>query len=130
MNDIGSKAEITQEDGIRKRRYFTKEQKRIILDGLDSKGMTLSLLARKYDLHPVTLYQWRRQMNSEKKDLLEESREELLKENQELKKKVENLTKALGESAEEKHILKTAVNILKKKHRFQQLQSQKKPWKK
>ena len=54
MNDTGSKAEITQEDRIRKHRYFTKEQKRIILDGLDSRGMTLSLLARKYDLHPVT----------------------------------------------------------------------------
>ena len=88
--------DITQKDKTQ-RRHFTKEQKRSILNELDSRGMTISVLSRRYDIHPIMLYKWRRQMHSEKKESFsEEERNELLKENEELKKKVEKSLKNSG----------------------------------
>ncbi len=51
-----------------KRKYFTKDQKRKILDELRSHGMTISVLARKHDIHPVTVHKWKREMGSSKKN--------------------------------------------------------------
>ena len=51
MNNTEGDIEIIQTVRTGRRRYFTKEEKSSILDSLHSRGMTISLLARKYDIH-------------------------------------------------------------------------------
>ena len=69
-----------------KRKYFTKDQKRKVLDELRTHGMTISVLARKHDIHPVTLHKWKREMGSSKEnDQNNQDINELLKENERIK---------------------------------------------
>ena len=114
---------------IPKRKYFTRAQKRSILDELNSNGMTISVLARKHDIHPVTVHKWKREMGTEKKNP-DIDISELLAELEKSKEENENLKKALADVAIEKQVLQTANEILKKKQIQQQLNSQKKPSKK
>ena len=115
---------------ISKRKYFTKAQKRSILDELNSNGMTISVLARKHDIHPVTVHKWKREMGTIKKDESSIDISKLLEELEKSKQENENLKKALADVAVEKQILQTANEILKKKQIQQQLNSQKKQSKK
>ena len=46
-----------------KRRYFTKAQKVSILNEMSLSGLSLSELARKYQISPVVLYKWRKKMD-------------------------------------------------------------------
>ena len=48
---------------IIKRKYYTKQHKIKILEELDSHDMTISDLARRHDIHPMTVYKWRRKKN-------------------------------------------------------------------
>ena len=112
-----------------KRKYFTKSKKLQILNEMSSGGMTHSDLARKHKIHPVTLYQWKRQMGQEKPEN-QPDYQELLNENEDLKSQIDNLKKALGEVAVEKQILQTANDILKKAQRKKRSSSPKKSSKK
>lgn len=50
----------------------TKSQKIQLLNELQSGGMTIPTLARKYGIHPVTLHKWKRDMSQEiKKDSID-----------------------------------------------------------
>lgn len=110
-----------------KRKYFTKEKKRRILDELKSHGMTISVLARKHDIHPVTVHKWKREMapsknkNEENPDI-----NELLEEIERIKLENENLKKAVGEISVSNQILKTANEVLKKSQRSEKFKSPKK----
>ena len=114
-----------------KRKYFTKAQKKSILDELNSHGMTISILARRHDIHPVTVHKWKREMgNNKTNDENNVDLSELLAELEKLKGENSNLKKALADVVLDKQILQTANDVLKKKHLQQQLKSQKKPSKK
>ncbi|MCH2534137.1 MAG: transposase [Bdellovibrionales bacterium] len=113
-----------------KRKYYTRERKIKILRELETGGMTHTELARKYGIHPITLYSWKRLMGQENNSKPDSDYEEVLNENSQLKKEVENLKKALGELAVDKQILQTANDILKKSQRKTKLKSQKKSSKK
>lgn len=113
-----------------KRKYFTKSQKKSILDELNSNGMTISLLARRHDIHPVTLHKWKREMGNNTKEENNVDLSELLAELEKLKGENSNLKKALADVVLDKQILQTANDVLKKKHLQQQLKSQKKQSKK
>lgn len=112
-----------------KRRYFTTAKKLQILEELKKGSLTHSDLARKYKLHPVTLYQWKRTM-SEKKLSEEIDYEQILKDYEKIKAENDQLKKAVAEMAIDKQILQTANDIYKKKYRQQQLKSPKKSSKK
>ena len=43
-----------------RRKYFTKAQKISILNELNISGVSLSELARKYQINSVVLYRWKR----------------------------------------------------------------------
>ena len=101
-----------------KRKYFTKDQKRKILDELKSHGMTIPVLARKHDIHPVTVHKWKREMGSSKnKNDNTPDVSELLEEIERIKAENENLKKAVGEVSVDNQILKTMNEILKKNQR-------------
>lgn len=108
-----------------KRRYYTKSKKIQILNELESGGMTHTELARKHKIHPVTLYQWKRQMGQDKPEN-QPDLQELLDELEKLKAENGNLKKAVGDLAIDKQILQTANDIYKKKYREQKLKSPKK----
>ena len=112
-----------------KRRYYTKSKKIQILNELESGGITHTELARRHMIHPVTLYQWKRQMGQDKPEN-QPDYQELLDELEKIKAENENLKKALGEVAVNNQILQTANDIYKKKQRQRQLKLQKKSSKK
>lgn len=115
---------------IKKRKYFTKDQKMSILNELKTRDMTISAVARKHEIHPVTIHKWKREMaNSKSYTSSNDSSEDLkevLDENEKLKLEIENLKKALGEMAVDNQILKTYNDVLKKNQRKEKLKKQKK----
>lgn len=114
-----------------KRKYFTKEQKRKILDELRTHGMTISVLARRHDIHPVTVHKWKREMGSSKNNTSETPDvSELLEEIERIKTENDNLKKAVGEISLDNQVLKTMNDILKKNQRSEQFKSPKKRSKK
>jgi transposase-like protein len=108
-----------------KRHYRTKTQKLQLLNELESGDMTISNLARKHGIHPVTIHKWKREMSKEtKKDSIDVN--ELLQELEKLKEENGHLKKAVGNMAITNEILQTAVDVLKKNQRSEKLKSPKK----
>jgi len=108
-----------------RRTYRTKSQKIELLNELKSGGMTISTLARKHGIHPITIHKWKRQMSDEsKKDLIDIH--EILKELEKIKEENTHLKKAVGNMAISNEILQAAVDILKKNQRSEKLKSPKK----
>ena len=68
----------------RNRKRVSKEQKFIILKEHFDKGTSISELARINNIHPITLYQWKRQMGEKPEEKI--NVQEILGENQKLKK--------------------------------------------
>lgn len=101
-----------------KRRYWTKAQKEAILREYKRGGVSLAVLSRRFQVHPVTLYKWRRQM-TQQKALGDGSLScgELMKALEETQRENERLKKAVGELVVEKQILRAANEILKKRQR-------------
>ena len=112
-----------------KRKYFTKQQKLKILEELKTGGMTVTSLARQRGIHPITLYSWKRTMTQDKPEN-QPDYQDILNENEKLKKELENYKEAIGELAVDKQILKVANDVLKKSVGEQKLKSQKKSSKK
>ena len=100
--------------GKLKRRYFTKAQKISILNELSISGVSLSELARKYQISSVVLYKWRKKMDKEITAPLPNS-QHIVSELERIKQENEHLKRALGELVVERQILKTANEILKKR---------------
>ena len=66
------------------------DQKHLILSDHFEKGISLSELARKHQIHPMTIYNWKKKMSDKKKED-ELDPEELLVEIQKLKKENQSL---------------------------------------
>ena len=49
-----------------RRKYFTQEKKELIVNEHYSTGISLPVLARKYGVHAMSLYNWKRQMKDKK----------------------------------------------------------------
>lgn len=104
------------------RRQFSWYQKQVILKEHFDKGLSISRLARKYQIHPVTLYGWKRMFTMTKENPLPQADgDELLAEIEALKCENAHLKKTVAELVVDKSILTEAVEILKKKHRVLQL---------
>jgi transposase-like protein len=100
------------------RRQFTVWQKRLILRELVEQGRSVSLLARKYQVHPVTLYNWKRTI-----DLADDFKDphgtidELLAELDQLKKENHRLKMAVGDLTVDKACQQEIIESLKKRAR-------------
>lgn len=99
-----------------------KEQKFNILSEHFEKGTPISELARLHGIHPITIYQWKRNMGEKPEDKLDIQK--LIEENNQLKKEKKHLTKAIGELALDNQILKDLNEFLKKRKREQELKKQ------
>jgi transposase-like protein len=110
------------------RKRVSKEQKFNILSEHFNKGTPISELARVNNIYLVTLYHWKKFMNKKPDENFD--LEELIRENQKLKKDNELLTKALGKAHVSLECGKEIIEILKKKSLEHQLKKQEKSSKK
>lgn len=105
-------------------RRVSATQKNLILSDHFEKGISISELARKNQIHPITLYNWKRKM-TEKKDSSELDISEMLAENERLRRENKQLQSALGKTTLEKECLTDIVAFLKKKNLEEQLKKRK-----
>ncbi|WP_347357626.1 transposase [Bdellovibrio sp.] len=111
-----------------RRKVFTQEKKRSIVNEHYSQGISIPVLARKYGVHAITLYSWKRQMNHKKDEspIDAEYIQKLIEENDKLKAENQNLKAKVGELAIKNDILKDGLEIVQKKALLKALQPPKK----
>ena len=105
---------------------FTKDQKFHILSEHLEKGLSISELARKYQVSAHSIYKWRnvmKEQNEDKKISLDT--EQLLNEIEQLKKENSCLKHTVAEQAVDISTLKQWNDFIKKKLREEKLNSQK-----
>lgn len=95
------------------RKRIPKEQKFTILKEHFDLGTSLSELARRYQVHPVTLYNWKRQMGQNEEQI---NASEILTELEKFKEENRHLKKALAEISLKHEISLEANDFLKKKY--------------
>ena len=105
---------------------FTKAQKSRILEEHSEKGLSISELARKYQVSAHTIYKWRNDMKEQGEDKkISLDAEQLLNEIEELKKENSHLKHTVAEQALDISTLKQWNDFIKKKLREEKLSSQK-----
>ena len=111
-----------------RRKYFTQEKKQLIIKEHYSQGISIPVLARKYGVHAITLYSWKRQMNHKKDEspIDPEFIKKLIEENDRLKNEVHSLKAKVGDLAIKNDILKDGLEIVQKKAILKALQPPKK----
>ena len=105
---------------------FTKDQKSRILSEHLEKGLSISELARKYQVSAHSIYKWRnvmKEQNEDKKISLDT--EQLLNEIEQLKKENSCLKHTVAEQVVDISTLKQWNDFIKKKLREEKLNSQK-----
>lgn len=116
------------ESTSRGRKYFTREKKQLIVEEHYSSGISIPVLARKYGVHAITLYAWKRQMNHKKEpsEIDPDFIRKLIEENDKLKSEVHALKAKVGDLAVRNDILQDGIDIIQKKVALKALGSQKK----
>jgi transposase-like protein len=111
-----------------RRKHFTQEKKQLIIEEHYSQGISIPVLARKYGVHAITVYSWKRQMNHKKDEspINVEYIQKLIEENDKLKVENQNLKAKVGELAIKNDILKDGLEIVQKKAILKALQPPKK----
>ena len=116
------------ENTSNRRKHFTQAKKQLIINEHYSSGISIPVLARKYGVHAITLYSWKRQMNHKKDEspVNAEYIQKLIEENDKLKAENQNLKAKVGELAIKNDILKDGLEIVQKKAILKALQPPKK----
>lgn len=110
------------------RQYFSQEKKQSIIKEHYSEGISIPVLARKYGVHAITLYNWKRQMKQKKNEspINPEYIQKLIEENDRLKAENQNLKAKVGDLTIKNDILKDGLEIVQKKAILKALQPPKK----
>jgi transposase len=97
--------------GVERRRRFTPEQKRVIVEEAEKPGMSISILARKYEINPSQVFKWRR-LKHEGALVAAGSEDRVvpLSEVKELKAEVRKLQRLLGKKTMEVETLKDTIS--------------------
>ena len=114
MTRIKEKIEVIA--SIKRRRRWTPVEKQAVVQETYLPGMSISLIARKYDINPSQLFYWRRLMeNGALKGI--ESQEEVIPKShvKELERRIRELERSLGKKTLENDILREAIKIAQKK---------------
>ncbi len=101
---------------VQRRRRFTPEQKRAIIEEAEQPGSSISIVARKYGISPSQVFKWRRLMQ-EGALVAAGSEDQVvpLSEVKELKAEIRELQRLLGKKTMEVEILKDAIRIAREK---------------
>lgn len=99
-----------------RRRRWTAEQKKAMVLESEQPGMNISLVARKYEIHPNQLFRWPRLLHDGALTAMRAD-EELVPVSQvrQLRKQIRELERLLGRKTLENEILKDAIEIAREK---------------
>jgi transposase len=102
--------------GNPRRRRWSAEQKKAMVLEAEQPGMSISLVARKYELHPNQIFRWRRLLHEGALTAMRAD-EELVPASdvRELRKQIRELERLLGRKTLENEILKDALRIAREK---------------
>jgi len=116
------------EESSQRRKHFTLEKKQLVLKEHYSLGIPITVLARKYGVHAITLYNWKRQMKHKRDDSIIDPIfiQKLIEENDRLKSEVHDLKAKVGDLSIKNDILKDGLEIVQKKAILKALQLPKK----
>lgn len=101
---------------VERRRRWSIEEKRSIIQETYLPGMSVSLVARKYDINPCQLFTWRRLMEEGAIEGIR-AEEAVVPKSQvkELERRVRELERILGRKTLENEILREAVKLAREK---------------
>lgn len=101
---------------VQRRRRWSPEEKRALVEEAEQPGMSISAVARKYGIHPNQLFHWRKLMHAGALSAMRAGEEVVpLSEVKVLKAKVRELERLLGKKTMEVEILKDAIEIAREK---------------
>jgi transposase len=101
---------------VQRRRRWSAEEKRAVVEEAEQPGMSVSAVARKYGIHPNQVFKWRRLMYSGALSAMRADEEVVpASEVKSLKMKVRELERLLGKKTMEVEILKDALEIAREK---------------
>jgi transposase-like protein len=109
---------------LNSKKRFSLDQKREILSEHLDHGIPISVLARRNNIHAVTLHQWKRVLMDEEK-MNSINIDELIAENKRLQLELKNVKAAYAEEALFNREQKVVIEYFKKKSLEQRLKSQK-----
>ncbi len=101
---------------VQRRRRFTPDQKKAIIEEAEQPGSSISIVARKYGINPSQVFKWRRLM--QEGALVAAGAEDQvvpLSEVKELRSEIRELQRLLGKKTMEVEILKDAIRIAREK---------------
>ena len=102
--------------GNPRRRRWSAEQKKAMVLEAEQPGMNISVVARKYELHPNQLFRWRKLFHEGALTAMRADEELVpLSEVRDLRKQVRELERLLGRKTLENEILKDALAIAREK---------------
>src|SRR5262245_32892049 len=109
-NDSNPIALETRQSG--RRRQYTPEQKRALLDEAARPGQSISIVARQYGVAPSLLFYWKRVMDDATKKGLK-ANEAVVPESEvkQLRARIRELERLLGKKTMENEILQEAVAL-------------------
>ena len=101
---------------VQRRRRWSPEEKRALVEEAEQPGMSISSIARKYGIHPNQLFRWRKLMYAGALSAMRADEEVVpISEVKVLKAKVRELERLLGKKTMEVEILKDAIEIAREK---------------
>jgi len=101
---------------VQRRRRWSPEEKRALVEEAEQPGMSISAVARKYGIHPNQLFKWRKLMYAGALSAMRADEEVVpISEVKVLKAKVRELERLLGKKTMEVEILKDAIEIAREK---------------
>ena len=101
---------------VQRRRRWSPEEKRALVEEAEQPGMSISAIARKYGIHPNQLFKWRKLMYAGALSAMRADEEVVpISEVKVLKAKVRELERLLGKKTMEVEILKDAMEIAREK---------------
>ena len=99
-----------------RRRRWSAEEKKTIVEQTYLPGMNVSLIARKYDISPSQLFMWRRLMEEGSLEAVNSGEGVApISQVKALQKQVRELERLLGKKTLENEILKDAIRIAQEK---------------
>lgn len=104
---------------VQRRRRFSPEEKRAMVEEAEQPGNSVSVVARKYSVNPNQLFRWRRLMREGALSAVGADEEVVpASEVKDLKARIRELERLLGKKTMEVEILKEAVALSREKKRL------------
>lgn len=99
-----------------RRRQYTAEQKRALIEDATAPGGSIALTSRRYGVAPSVLFQWKRLMDDASNEGLEANEQVVpASEVKRLEARIRELERALGRKTMENEILTEAVRLAREK---------------